>query len=188
MEAVLHADCRICLEVDDGVRKALHKDSSSSVEGAPSSKRSLVTSGPLPNKCLRNNFSFRWCAMRHPCRKIFAILGLSPSVVSMCANESALGLQCAQALHTSCFLPATISVSSHDPGNPSPMGVRLFHLGINFLQILENAVGRFGSAAAVCTLQLMRAFNDVFLPLSVGCFCKLPGLLWPWRHCNGSLR
>ena len=53
------------------------------------------------------------------------------------------------------------------------MGVRLFHLGINFLKVLENAVGRFGSAAAVCTLQLMRAFNDVFLPLSVGCFCKL---------------
>ena len=85
----------------------------------------------------------------------------------MCAIESALGLQCAQALHTSCFLPATISVSSHDPGNPSPMGVRLFHVGINFFKVLENAVGRFGSAtAAVCALQLMRAFNvDVFLPL-----------------------
>ena len=43
------------------------------------------------------------------------------------------------------------------------MGVRLFHLGINFLKILENAVGCFGSAAAVRSLRLMR----------VGCFCKL---------------
>ena len=77
MEAVLRADCRISLQGNDGVRKALHNDSNSSVEGAPSSKRSFVTSGPLPNKCLRNNFSFRWCAMRRPCRKIFAILGLS---------------------------------------------------------------------------------------------------------------
>ena len=90
-EAVLRPDCRICLEVDDGVRKALHKDSNSSVEGAPSSRRSFatVTSGPLPNTCLRNNFRFCWCAMRRPCRKIFAILGLSPSVMRMCANESA---------------------------------------------------------------------------------------------------
>ena len=34
-------------------------------------------------------------------------------------------------------------------------------------------VGCFGSTAAVCTLQLLRAFNDVFLPVSVGCLCKL---------------
>ena len=48
-----------------------------------------------------------------------------------------------------------------------------FHLG-NFLKVLEDAVGCFGSAAAVCTLQLrLRAFNDVFLPVSVGCLCKL---------------
>ena len=97
------------------------------------------------------------------------ILCLSPSVVRMCANESALGLQYTQALHTSCFLPETISICSHDPSNPSPMGVRLFLLGIN----KENAAGCFGRAAAVCTLQLLRAFNDVFLSVSVGCLCKL---------------
>ena len=65
MEAILRPDCRICY----GVRKALHKDSNSSVEGAPSSRRSFATR-PLPNTCLRNSFRFCWCAMRRPCREL----------------------------------------------------------------------------------------------------------------------
>ena len=49
------------------------------------------------------------------------------------------------------------------------MSVRFFHLGTN----KESAVGflQIGSATAVCTLQL-RAFNDVFSPVSVGSLCK----------------
>ena len=115
-------------------------------------------------------FRFCRCAMRRPRRKIFAILGLSPSVVRMCATESALGLQRAQALHTSCLLPATISICSHDPAT-HPQWAFIFPPGHQLCQ--RNAVGCFGSAAAVCTLHLLRAFNDVFLP--VGCLRKLLG-------------
>ena len=61
MEAILRPDCRICLEVGDGARKALHKDSNSSVEGAPSSRRSFAASGPLPITCLRSTFRLGTC-------------------------------------------------------------------------------------------------------------------------------
>ena len=94
------------------------------------------------SKCLRNTFSFsRLLAMCRPCSKIFAILGLSPSVVRTYANESALGLQSrAQALHTSCFLPATISICSHDPGRAIPNGRSFFSAWASTKKMLRVAL------------------------------------------------
>ena len=86
--AILRPDCSmICLEVDDGVCKAL--GSNSSLEGAPTPEEASQPRDhcqTLSNVCgIISEFAGALCAPH--ATLIFAILGLSPSVVRMCANE-----------------------------------------------------------------------------------------------------
>ena len=175
--AVLRPDCRICLQVDDGVRKALHKELQILPWKGHQLEAPEEASQPQDHcqthACgIISDFAGALCAA-HAARHSLSS-ACHTSVVRLCANESALGLQCAQALETNCFLPAAICVFSHDPGNPSPMGVRLFapQAGQQLFQSLRECCGMLWQRC--CCLHSAAAAAGK--------------LLWQWRRYNGSLR